>query len=246
MAEGKKSFIMYCEWQELFNDLTDEQCGKLMKHIFAYVNDENPEAPDAITRIAFIQIKQQFKRDLKKYEAIAERNKLNGSKGGRPKTQNNPVGSLETQPNPENPIKDKGKGIKEKGEMIKEEQKENSSANKNLLVIEKNQDDENSFQIWWDLYAKKVDQKKCFARWKKYNHDTRVEIWRHTKKYIEATPDKQFRRNPLTYLNGENWKDTELLEAKKTHTGPTNGKVPVNDYLDNLLSGGQTEQKQIQ
>ena len=86
MAEGKKSFVMYCEWQELFTKLDDAQSGRLIKHIFAYVNDQNPEPPDVITDIAFTQIKQQFKRDLKKYEAIAERNRSNGRNGGRPES----------------------------------------------------------------------------------------------------------------------------------------------------------------
>jgi hypothetical protein len=35
--------------------------------------------------MTFIPIKQTLKRDLKKHEAVAERNRENGAKGGRPK-----------------------------------------------------------------------------------------------------------------------------------------------------------------
>ena len=87
MAKDKKSFVAYCDWLESFEELTDEEAGRLAKHLFRYVNDLNPEAPDKITKTCFIPIKQSLKRDLVKYEERAERARLNGAKGGRPKTQ---------------------------------------------------------------------------------------------------------------------------------------------------------------
>jgi len=51
------------------------------------VNDLNPKSTDRLTEIAFIPIKQALKRDLKKYETYIEKQKANGKKGGRPKTQ---------------------------------------------------------------------------------------------------------------------------------------------------------------
>ena len=83
MAEGKKSFILYVDQRGTFNKLSDEQAGKLIKHIFAYVSDEQPEA-DFITELAFEGIKTTLKRDLKKYENYIEKQRENGSKGGRP------------------------------------------------------------------------------------------------------------------------------------------------------------------
>lgn len=87
MAKDKKSFILYCDQQGVFNMLPDEQAGKLIKHIFAYVNDEDPESEDLLLTIAFESIKTQLKRDLKKYENYIDKQKENGRKGGRPKTQ---------------------------------------------------------------------------------------------------------------------------------------------------------------
>jgi len=85
MAQDKKSFIMYCEWLETFEELTDEEAGRLIKHIFNYVNDTNPEAPDKYTKMCFIPIKQALKRDLVKYDRYISKQKVNGAKGGRPK-----------------------------------------------------------------------------------------------------------------------------------------------------------------
>ena len=85
MAKDKKSFLLYTDQQGVFNQLPDEIAGKLIKHIFAYVNDENPSCADLLLSIAFEPIKLQLKRDLRKYDEYIDKQKLNGLKGGRPK-----------------------------------------------------------------------------------------------------------------------------------------------------------------
>jgi hypothetical protein len=102
--EGKKSFTAYCDWIETFEELNDEEAGKLIKHLFRYVNDQHPEPPDRITKLMFAPIKSTLKRDLQKWLKRVEANKLNGKRGGRPKeteeNPKNPLGYLETQTNP--------------------------------------------------------------------------------------------------------------------------------------------------
>lgn len=106
MADNKKAFILYADQQELFNQLSDEMAGKLIKHIFKYVNDENPKTDDIIINLAFTPIKQQLKRDLEKWRKRAENSRVNGAKGGRPpKNPKNPMGYIETQKNPDEPRK---------------------------------------------------------------------------------------------------------------------------------------------
>jgi len=108
MAENKKSFVLYTEFIETFESLNDEDAGKLVKHLFKYVNDQQPETDNPIVKIAFIPIKQKLKRDLKKYESICERNSKNGAKGGRPKQKKEPKEPKEpkrTQKNPKEPKK---------------------------------------------------------------------------------------------------------------------------------------------
>jgi hypothetical protein len=72
MAENKKSFVLYSDQRTLIELLNNEQAGVLLKHIFAYVNDENPICTDQLINIAFEPIKQQFKRDLVKWEKTKE------------------------------------------------------------------------------------------------------------------------------------------------------------------------------
>ena len=79
MAEGKKGFILYADQKEVFEQLSDIKAGILIKHIFRYVNDEDPQTKDIVINLAFTPIKQQLKRDLKKWEVL----KTDRSKAGQ-------------------------------------------------------------------------------------------------------------------------------------------------------------------
>ena len=105
MAEGKNSIIFYRDWKEIFESLEDKDCAELIRHIFKYVNDENPETKNPIVNAVFIPIKLILKRDLKKWKSICDRNKINGSKGGRPKNPEEPKKPSGLSGNPEEPKK---------------------------------------------------------------------------------------------------------------------------------------------
>jgi hypothetical protein len=90
MATDKKKVVVYCDWIETFESLTDEEAGRLIKHFFQYVNDLNPSS-DRLTELMFTPIKQTLKRDLQSWEAKRITNSENGKLGGRPKkTEQNP------------------------------------------------------------------------------------------------------------------------------------------------------------
>lgn len=87
MAADKKGFVLYADQKSSFDDLTDSEAGILIKHIFSYVNDEDPILTDRIIQIAFNPIKLQLKRDLKKYESIKEKRSLAGQKSAEIRQQ---------------------------------------------------------------------------------------------------------------------------------------------------------------
>ena len=80
MAEGKKSFIAYSDWKEVFDEISNEDAGILIKHIFSYVNDENPQTDNVLIRAVFANIKSTLKRDLQKWEHQLEQRKDAGKK----------------------------------------------------------------------------------------------------------------------------------------------------------------------
>lgn len=89
MAEDKKAFVVYADWESQFDLLSDEEAGKLIKHIFSYVNDKNPEFDknDRLLNMAFEPIKKQLKRDLRKYEIIKEKRAEAGRKSAELRAQ---------------------------------------------------------------------------------------------------------------------------------------------------------------
>ena len=91
MAEGKKSILIYSDWKHTFEALTDVEAGQLIKHLLAYVNDENPKTDNRIVQIAFEPMKQHLKRDLRKYEEIKDKRSEAGKISAEKKKQNQQV-----------------------------------------------------------------------------------------------------------------------------------------------------------
>ena len=73
MATGKKSFVLYADLIHVVRKLPKAARGDLLLIILEYVNDELDvvkamEEIDILLSVTFEPIKQQLKRDLKKYE----------------------------------------------------------------------------------------------------------------------------------------------------------------------------------
>ena len=83
----KNSFLIYLDYEEQFNLLTDEQIGQLMRAIIKYEKTKEEPQLDGMLKMAFSFIKTQLDRDREKYEKKCKKNKENGAKGGRPKNQ---------------------------------------------------------------------------------------------------------------------------------------------------------------
>ena len=107
MAEGKKKIIFYTNWCDTFKKLSDEEAGRLIKHFCEYVTDQDPEPPDRITDLLFDPIKDTLKRDLEKWKERQNVNKINGSKGGRPRKAKESEGN-QKKPNGLNQNQKKG------------------------------------------------------------------------------------------------------------------------------------------
>jgi hypothetical protein len=87
MAENKNAVLMYADWKDTFNGLSDANAGKLAKLIWAYINDEDPKPQNQVVAAAFIQIKNTLKRDLKKWEDIKKKRSEAGKASAEKKKQ---------------------------------------------------------------------------------------------------------------------------------------------------------------
>jgi hypothetical protein len=109
----KKSFVLYIDNYEPIKLLTLVQKGQLLDYMFRYNLGIEIDIDDPVLKMAFSFFEQTFIRDNKKWNDTAERNRKNGSKGGRPikndsnnlddnpKNPEEPSGLLD---NPENPV----------------------------------------------------------------------------------------------------------------------------------------------
>jgi len=66
------------------------------------------------------------------------------------------------------------------------------------------------FDKFWTLYGKSTDKQKCLDKFVKLNEDEIKSIFETLPIYLLQTPDKKFRKNPLTYLNGKCWNDIDV------------------------------------
>lgn len=66
-----------------------------------------------------------------------------------------------------------------------------------------------SFAEFWETYGKKSDRAKSEKKWLSLPLATRKKILTLLPFYLIDTPEIKYRKNPLTFLNGETWKDYE-------------------------------------
>lgn len=166
-----KSFIIHIDSLEILESLNNEQAGKLFKAIKKYQEDQTIIEEDQLIKIALIPFVSQFKRDKEKYDNICKRNRENGKNGGRPKTQENPVGYLETQENPKN--------LKNKSSNKSKSKSDSNSDSDNKLIIQK---EKNPFDEFWKHYTP-IEAKDGRAVGKGSKQEAKAEYQKQIKKY---------------------------------------------------------------
>ena len=84
----KKSFLLYKDFADQLEDLSDEQAGILIKSIFAYQTDAEFSVDDPVVSFALKGLINQFKRDDSKYSDICASRSVAGRKGAKQKLAN--------------------------------------------------------------------------------------------------------------------------------------------------------------
>lgn len=203
MATGKNTFIFYCDWDKLINAMPSEKAGELLKLMLAYVNDRQPEEPtDPFIIMAWAHIRPMLKKDLKTWEVKKQKFSDMGKKSA---AKRNAGQRKSTQVKRTLTVNDNVNVNVNDNVNVNVSSKED--LRKNLL--------ESTFEIWWNLYDKKIDRDKCSKKFLKLTQDEMKQCIEHTEVYVQATPEKQYRRNPQTYLNNKNFKDEIITKKDK-------------------------------
>lgn len=223
--KDKKGFLLYADLLHVVEKLSATEAGVLFLHLLQYVNDLHPDAPDRLTEIIFEPIKQTLKRDLTKWSGELERKSESGAIGNLKRwhpdlfvqvTKNEITlsGALLIAKH-----RTATKNIAPRQNLSDSDEKIAVSVNVNDTVnVNDKIDIYPSFLDFWNLYDKKVgDISKLKKKWDKLNQGAREKIMLHLPAYKESQPDKQFRKDPATYLNNSSWND-EIIKKTDEHS----------------------------
>jgi hypothetical protein len=91
------------------------------------------------------------------------------------------------------------------------------------------------FSDFWNLYDKKVgDKDKIEISWNKLSYKNRVLIMEYLPKYIQARPDKLYRKNPNSFINQKSWLD-EIITKTFVKSNNQFESYPMSKYSDKQL-----------
>jgi hypothetical protein len=87
------------------------------------------------------------------------------------------------------------------------------------------------FEWFWVEYDKKIgDKQKLKKKWNKLTDDERQNAMNYIDLYKQSVPDKQFRKNPETFINNKSWND-EIINRSIT----TSNKLSYTEREANAL-----------
>lgn len=97
-------------------------------------------------------------------------------------------------------------------ENIHEHTRENSQNSQTTNTSDDQKTLNVSFDDFWDMYDKKQDKPKCQRLWLKLTDQERLDIMDYLPKYKQSQPNKQYRKNPHTFLNNRSW-ENEIIDS---------------------------------
>lgn len=211
MAENKKGFVLYADQKSIIDMLPNEKAGELIKHIFAYVNDENPVNNDPLILMAFEPIKLQLKRDLIKWEDTrSKRSKAGIISAEKRKQQNQHM-------------------------LTHVESVQHNSTHSTVIVKDNvNVNDIYSFDEFWSTYGRSIGKKDCKAKFEKLSDEVKLKIKEVLPLYVQSTPDIQFRKHPKTWLHQECWNDDIKTIIKEETVDEMNYRMLYENVMNKM------------
>ena len=240
----KKSFILYHDTYTNIKGLPLEDKGKLLDAIFNYANND-PVNIDGIAGMAFSFIKSQMDRDKDKYDVFVEKQRVNGSKGGRPKknteTQNNPNNPTLFENNPNNPTV-----ISETQKRLNDTVNVTETDNVNAKYIYTS-----SFEEFWEKFPKqrRGSKKHTFTAFNEALERTTIEaINEGLDKYAKSNEVATgFAKAAVGWLEDDRWTNEYLppKEVANDEFKPTYSATMYNAARDRLKGNGSYYSKML-
>ena len=224
MAENKKGFVLYADQKSIIDMLPNDKAGELLKHIFAYVNDENPINEDPLINLAFEPIKLQLKRDLQKWEETRVKRSIAGSISAEKRKQQNQqvltsVESVEQVPTNSTVIVNDNVNVNVKDKVINniKDRKTSFAISLEPYLELYNREMLNNFYMYWTEHGEK-DKKMRYEKEKSFDIKLRLLNW---SKRSESFKQKEFKKEVL-FVTPEG---IEITDKLVLHVYQQTGKV---------------------
>lgn len=122
--------------------------------------------------------------------------------------------------------------------------KENNTSINNTSINNINRTDNSAtdvtrerFEEWWKLYDKKRDKKISFKKFEKcLKEHSFEEIMEGTRMYLKTIKDKQYQKDPKTFLHNESYMNDYSDELPQQHT---------NQYTDAFERAAQSDMENL-
>lgn len=248
--ESKKSFVLYYDYRDHLELLSDEERGRLLMALLDYAENGKKPALEGAALMAFSFIRAQMDRDAAKYAEIVQKRREAGKQGGRPPK---PSESNENQSEAK-----KANGFYEKQNEAKKPDTDNDNGTDNVTDNDNGTDtgiytppkggeqpapaapqtDQTPYKaivaMYHDIcssYPKlrnvSDNRKKAIsARWKEYKHN--LDTFRELFERAEASPFLKG-KNKRNWSADFNW----LMNSENM------AKVLEGNYNDDIPEGGQ-------
>ena len=108
--------------------------------------------------------------------------------------------------------------------VIKDKNKEKEKIKKLWL--------ENQFELFWDMYDKKVDKDKAKPKFMALKQSDIERIFQTLPDYVKSTPDPKYRKNPATYLNNKSWNNEIIAKSESEQIGDF-GRQELFEFIGN-------------
>lgn len=219
----RNSFIFYRTVYDTVKDIPMEIRDEVLMALMEFgLNGKEVPIKSPVAKAVFNLLKGPVEIAFKKYE--------NAIKGGAPKGNSNNRYSKKT--NNQTTTKEQPKYNQTTTETQPEDNQETTEVQTNNKIIreydnslisppispsggESMSEAQKDFEKFWEMYGKKVGKKKAELKFLKLSKADREKIFETLPAYIANTPDVNFRKDPLTYLNAEAWND-EIIQRNET------------------------------
>ena len=219
MKKDANTILLFTEHRAAIDYLSDEDAGKLIKALFAYVDEGQLPDFNGPMMSLFTVIRTQIDRSHEAYKAKCERNSANAKKrfavhstsatasSGNPSQANvserMPPHTDASLPNPnQNPIPNPGIDDGADTHIINDTE-----------VVE---DEEYSFDKIWDLYDKHVGNIESLRNtWTTLSADEKRKIFDYVTIYVCVRPDRKYRKNFENFLACRTWETEPINQTDR-------------------------------